>query len=434
MPNLVPGLLPRLEAHHLPGLETGPHTHHPFYEGYSLANLPASVCHWLGVPPFGIQPFAQEILDLFPGPFQHVILLLVDGLGLDRFGQFLQAGSEKNGPYTLWSRLMAEATLLPLTSIVPSTTSSALTTLWTGRTPAEHGVVGYEMWLKEYSMNVNMITQAPATYQGDAGSLRKAGFDPATFLSLPTLGPHLAANGVQAYAFQHFSIAHSGLSTMLFPQVIVNPFRTLSDLWVTLPAHQKTHSLERRERMVTYVYWGELDELSHRFGPQDERIDLEFASFTYLVGHFLDELKGLGRGDTLFLVTADHGHLSTPFYSNFELRNHPELASWLHILPSGESRLAYLYIKPGCEQRIRDYLDQALPGRFVMLPAEAVQRSGLLGSGRPHPRLADRIGDYVLIAQDGAYLWWPDKENFMLGRHGGLSSIEMQIPLFGLII
>ena len=431
MPNLVPAILPKLEAHRLPGLDTGPRTFHPYYEGYSLANIPASICHWLGVPTFGIQPLAREILDAFPGPFQHVILLLVDGLGLNRLGQFLQAGKEKNGRYSLWNRLLPNATLLPLTSIVPSTTSAAITTLWTGRTPAEHGVVGYEMWLKEYSVSANMITHSPATFQGDVGSLRKAGFDPATFLPVQTLGPHLLANGVQPFAFQHSSIAHSGLSTMLFPQVNVYPFRTLSDLWVTLPAHQKAHA---NEHMYTYIYWAELDELSHRFGPEDERIELEFANFTFLVSHFLDELKGYGRGDTLFLVTADHGHLHTPKYSNFELRNHPELAACLHMLPSGESRFTYLYARCGCEKKIRDYLDQVLPGRFALLPSEQVQQSGLLGGGRHHPRLADRIGDFVLIALDSAYLWWADKDNPLLGRHGGMSAIEMQIPLFGMII
>jgi len=430
MPNLVSSILPKLEAHRLPNLDTGLRTFHPYYEGYSLANIPASVCHWLGAPPFGIQPLANEILGAFPGPFQHVILLLVDGLGLNRFRQILRAGKEQNGRADLWNRLMAEATLLPLTSIVPSTTTAALTTLWTGRTPAEHGVVGYEMWLKEYNLSANMITHAPASFQGEVGSLRKAGFDPATFLPSPTLGPHLAANGVQTYAFQHMSIAHSGLSTMLLPQAHVYPYRTLSDLWVTLPAHQKSHA---GERMYTYIYWGELDELSHRFGPDNERTELEFANFTYLVGHFLNELKG-GRGETLFLMTADHGHLYTPKYATFDLRSHPELASCLHMLPSGESRFAYLFIKPGREQKIRDYLEQALPGRFVLLASETVRQAGLLGSGRPHPGLADRMGDYVLIAQDEAYLWWAEKENPMLGRHGGLSPIEMQIPLFGMVI
>jgi hypothetical protein len=434
MPNLVPAQLPTLEAHRIAGLETGQSTIHPYYEGRSLANLPASVCQWLGVPPFGAEALAPEIMAAFPGPFRHVIVLLVDGLGLDRFSQYLQAGQAESGNherFSLWSRLMEQATLLPLTSIVPSTTSAALTTLWTGRTPAEHGVVGYEMWLKEYGISANMITHAPASYLGEPGSLRKAGFDPLTFVPNPTLGPHLAANGVQPYAFQHFSIAHSGLTAMLFPQVALYPFRTLSDLWVTLPAHYQAHA---RERTYTYIYWSELDELSHRFGPGDERVELEFANFSFLVGHFLEALKGRTQGDTLFLVSADHGHLSTPRSDRLDLRSHPRLASWLHMLPTGESRLAYLYTRPGCEQNIREYLDQALPGKFVLLPSEQVLQSGLLGGGQTHPRLAERVGDFVLLAQDDAYLWWPDKDNFMLGRHGGLSAIEMEIPLFGMVI
>ena len=242
MPNLVPTLLPRLEAARLPGLDAGPKAVYPSYAGYSLANIPHSLCRWLGVPGFGIQPLAPEILDGYPGPFRHVVFLLVDGLGLNKLGQFLQAGKE-NERYALWNRLLGQGLLAPLTSIVPSTTTAALTTLWTGRTPAEHGVVGYEMWLKEYQMNANMILHAPASFQGDVGSLRRAGFDPETFLPVPTLGPHLAAHGVTTYAFQHMSIARSGLSTMLFPGVNVIPFRTLSDLWVSLPEGMDCHQL-----------------------------------------------------------------------------------------------------------------------------------------------------------------------------------------------
>jgi len=369
-------------------------------------------------------------MEAIPRTFRQVILLVVDGLGLDKLSRFVQAGRTGDARFTLWDKLLVEGTLLPLTSVVPSTTATALTSLWTGRTPAEHGVLGYEMWLKEYNLSANMITHTPASYRGDVGGLQRAGFDTATFLPVPTLGPHLAASGIRAHAFQHFSIAFSGLSAMLFPMVDVYPFQTLSDLWVSLPAHLKAHA---HERAFTYVYWGELDELSHRHGPNDLRVELEFANFTALVSYFIEELKG-GRGDTLLLMTADHGHLDTPKSPRFELRNHPELASCLHMLPTGESRFAYLHVKPGCERKVQDYLQRALPGQFVLLPSEAVRASGLLGGGRAHPGLADRTGDYTLIAQDSAYLWWANKENNMLGRHGGMSMIEMTIPLFGLVI
>lgn len=431
MPNLVSQLLPKLEANRLPGLDAGAQAFYPNYADQSLANLPASICRWLGVPQFGLPPVAEPILSAFDGPFRNVILLLVDGLGLGQFERFIEISQRATGRFNIWQRLLSQSTLAPLTSIVPATTSAALTTLWTGRTPAEHGVVGYEVFLKEYGLIANMITHSPSSFVGDVGGLKRAGFQAETFLPVPTLGPHLAAHGVHPYAFQHLSISRSGLSTMLFPGVTVLPYRTQSDLWVSVPAFLQNHP---SERMFTQVYWGELDELAHRFGPQDRRVDLEFANFSFLIEYFLNELQEHAHGDTLLLMTADHGHLHTPAYAHYELKNHPELASCLHMNPCGENRLAFLYLRPGKETQVREYIQNTFPGEFAVLPAEQVIASGLMGSGQPHPRLAERLGDLVLIAQGDAYLWWADKENLMLGRHGGMSRTEMLVPLLGMVI
>jgi hypothetical protein len=68
------------------------------------------------------------------------------------------------------------------------------------------------------------------------------------------------------------------------------------------------------------------------------------------------------------------------------------------------------------------------------LPAEQVLEAGLLGPGARHARLVDRIGDWVVVPQGNAYWWWADKENPLLGRHGGLSPLEMLVPYFSLIL
>lgn len=129
------------------------------------------------------------------------------------------------GQLPIFSELVQNGCLIPLTSIVPSTTSSALSSLWTGRSPAEHGIVGYEMWMKEYGMVVNTIVQAPMSYKNDFGSLVKAGFIPEEFIPFTTLGTHLAKHQVRSYAFQHYSISRSGLSKMLFKDTANQPFK-----------------------------------------------------------------------------------------------------------------------------------------------------------------------------------------------------------------
>ena len=58
----------------------------------------------------------------------------------------------------------------------------------------------------------------------------------------------------------------------------------------------------------------------------------------------------------------------------------------------------------------------------------------LFGPGTPHPRLSDRLGDLIVAAHDDAYLWWAEKENPLVGRHGGLSAEEMIVPLLSVAL
>jgi len=295
MPNRVAELLPRLEAQRLPGLETGNSCLLPDYSGTTLANLPASICRWLGVDPLGRPALPAEWLRLAASEhYQHVILLVVDGLGLSLFKRFYNSD-----PWASWIQAGA---LAPITSVSPSTTAAALTTLWTGYTPAEHGIIGFDLWLKEFGMVGNMIFHSPSAFSGDTGGLKRAGFQPETFLPVPTLGTHLTRQGVKVFSFQHNAIARSGLSTMLLPDVETLGYRTLTDLWVTLASVQDSLP---GERSYTYVYFGDLDELSHRYGPEDERVLLEFSAFTHLLERFLQKQSKKKRGDTLF---ASPGH------------------------------------------------------------------------------------------------------------------------------
>ena len=100
--------------------------------------------------------------------------------------------------------------------------------------------------------------------------------------------------------------------------------------------------------MYAWVYWGELDHLSHIYGPDDERTVAEFASFsTAFERLFLSRLSPELRRDTLVILTADHGQINTQKYSNYDLNHHPEFTRRLHLQPTGENRMAYLYLRPG---------------------------------------------------------------------------------------
>jgi hypothetical protein len=428
-------LLSQLRQHRLPGLDLGEEFIYPDYGGRSILNLPGSVCRWLGAQPFGAPeggtpPLAPELVaPLGERTFKRVILVLMDALALHRLQRWMADGTAP-----LWGELAqaGESVFAPLTSVVPCTTSAALTSLWTGRSPAEHGVAGYELWLKEYGVVANMILHGPISFKGSAGSLAQAGFSPESFLPLPTLGTHLAANGAQAYAFQNHSILHSGLSEMFFKDVRRSGFYTAADLWVNV---RRLVESRPQERLYLWVYWSELDTFGHRYGPDDERTAAEFAAFGQALERlFLEKLKPELRGDTLLILAADHGQVATTPDPYYQLRSHPNLARRLHLLPTGEHRLAYLYIRPGQMEAVRETLERTWPGGFKTLdPAFAVE-TGLFGPGTPHPRLLDRLGDLIALARGSAYLWWPDKDDHLLGRHGGLHPDEMLVPFLAAVI
>lgn len=423
MSDLRSTLLPLLQARRLPGLGTGPAAVYPAYDGYSLPNLPASICQWLGQPPLGAMPLAPAYLESLGKRYQHVIVTLVDGLGLNLFETFLEQAP--------WKNWLPDSLLAPLTSISPSTTATALTSLWSGVYPAEHGILGYELWLKEYGLIANMIQHSPTAFNGDVGGLQRAGFDPVRFLPVLRLGQHLSTGGVDVFALQPAAIARSGLSTMLLTGAEVVGYRNLSDLWVTLD-----QLLQRQRGKSTYatVYWSDVDELSHRFGPQDERVALEFETFSRTLQNFVSRLQKRARNDTLLVMLADHGQIPTPSNPRFELQRYPDLLADLVMAPSGENRLPYFFLRPGCEDHAREFIQKIWPDEFLIVPSADALSAGLFGPGQPYARVPERLGDWVLIPQGDAYMWWAPKENLLRGRHGGLSPQEMFVPFWAMEI
>lgn len=427
MIDLTPSYLPGLLHNKIADLDLSPGHVTPAYDGWSLLNIPGGIQQLLGLPA-GTQPLdglptmAPEILPAGAEPAQGVIMLVLDGLGLYTLQRCLGQGLG-----AVWQDLPGR--LYPLTSICPSTTTAALSTLWTGASTAAHGLAGYELWLMEYGVVANMVYLSPTSFANDPGGLSRSSFRPDSFLPVEALGTRLQAQDVKVYAFLHHSLARSGLSAMHLKQAAVIPFSTPADLSVKLRdlVDSKASS---GEKYYAYIYWGALDEFGHAYGPGDERIGLEFDAVSRSIGNVLLKTIENRRGAVRFILTADHGMVSTPKRSEYDLRTHPDLYKNLYIQPTGESRLMYLHARPGREQALLQYFEDHWPGDFRLYPSKKLVERGLFGPGLRHPRLLDRLGTWIAIANGSGYLWWVDKDNRLLGRHGGLLPEEMLVPFY----
>ncbi|HQE91644.1 MAG TPA: alkaline phosphatase family protein [Anaerolineae bacterium] len=397
----------------------------PRYEGLSVGNLAATVGQALGVTlPGVLPPLRGDLLDGLLDGVQRVVLVVIDALG---WGQLQDVMSRR--PDLVFHRLAAQGRLWPITTTFLSTTNSVLSTLHTGRPPLEHGLLAYSMFLREWQMAVESISFS-TILRPFTGTLAEWGFEAEKFLPVPALGQLLAAQDVASYALTLDGFVKTPLSLMHNRGMQdVFGYATASDFWLML-----RRILEQRPgRSFVSAYWNAVDTLAHRLGPLDESGDAEIVSLALLMEEiFLNRLAPAARAGTLLLLTADHGQITTPPGSAILLDRHPALLDALFVPPLGESRVPFFYIRDGRYEMVRQYLDEHFSHQFVFLSQDEVLRSGLLGPGIPYAEVPHRLGDIVGIAIGDAYFARAEellKKQPMLGRHGGLTSQEMLVPL-----
>jgi hypothetical protein len=399
----------------------------PRYDGYSIANLPATFASILGaqMPMHSAPPLPAELWRDLARNARRIVFVLMDALGYRRFCRALEAEA---GPG--WRPLVERGRFFPLTSVFPSTTVAALSSLWTGLAPSQHGYLGTFLFLREYGAVAQMISLKLAV-KGAPEQLVGMGLEPEKFLPAPNVVEVFKSGGVSVYDVTPYHLARGGLTRILHRGVDRNqvvPFVAASDMWVRL-RRLLDAECGGDQPMYVYAYHAPLDGISHLYGPADEALDAELRAFAYSMrANFLDRLSPQAAKGTLLVISADHGQVVTPKPSAIVLHKQPVWQD-LVMMPTAEARAAYAYVRAGRMQAVRDALTRDLPGKLVAVDTRQALDAGLWGPGPLHSEALSRLGDLLLLATGDGYL--ADSTGQMpefLGMHGGLTAEEMLVP------
>ncbi|MGD8908461.1 MAG: alkaline phosphatase family protein [Chromatiales bacterium] len=377
----------------------------PDYSGGSIVNLMASLQAGLSGEKHAYPPLRQLSPDEV-GRHRQVILWIIDGLGYD----YLTAHADA---------LHLNAALAGcMTSVYPPTTASAVTTFLTGEAPQQHGITGWFVYFRELG---SILTVLPGRARYGGSGYGAGGIDAAKLLAHRAFVDRI---GVESYTLSpayivdsEFNRAHLGASTPI-------GFNSLQEMC------DKLLELGRRQgRRFIYLYWPELDTIGHHAGIWSEQAA---SHLRQLDQAFQRMCEGLQGSDTLLLVCADHGQIDTRPEQALLLDDYPELQKSLVLPLCGEPRSAYCYLRPGYESLFDETVSKRFRGLANLYPSSSLIEQGWFGLGAPHPRLAERIGDRVLLMQKRASLkdWLAQEKPFqMIGTHGGLSREELWVPL-----
>ena len=368
----------------------------PDYAGGGLVNLMASIALSRGGKAAHAPLRNLELTEA-----RNVVLLIIDGLG-DRLLMQRAAGGE-----------LARRRRGTMTSVFPSTTASAITTSYTGRTPLEHGLTG---WFTYFSEAGCVAAALPFRSRGDNLPLQER-IAPEKIYTAPSFFESLP---VRSIVVTHRDIIDSQYNVRHCRGAERKAYSTLDELVAGVEAAVKSSD----ERKFVYTYWPDYDATSHVHGCEGAEAMAKVAEVDAAFGKLLRRLSGT---DSLVIATADHGFLDCPREDCLELPS--ALASQLRFPLCGERRVVFCYVNsPDFLPRARDWLGD----RAEVLPSREFAAEGWFGTGAPHPLFAERIGDVAILMKDGYTLkdWLPGEPRHLhIGNHGGASEDEMTIPI-----
>lgn len=416
-PSVDAELVSLLRAHPKVGLPI------PAYEGRCVANLAVSIFQAAGRDRRGGPPLSPPLaasVDPFhgrraPGP---IVQFLIDGLGFGRFLEWTERTAGERG--ATWARLAR-----PITTVFPTTTTTALCSISTGTPPGRHGLVGYRQYLPRYGVVADMLKMAPAGF-GANESLIGPNWKPSDVSGAPTL----FRRGLRASALSRDRFVNSGFTRLLYDGAAYVPYATAADL-----AHELHRLLSaRRPPDAVFVYWDELDTIQHLRGPSPSLFDLELSHLAALVEYVGAHLSAGRRAATSLLVTGDHGQVLSLPSSRIELDTLPDVVAEMSRPLSGDRRAGFLSARPGRLPQLVSALRPHLPAGYRIVPVDEAVESELFGPPPFHPELTQRLGDILVLLPSPAALTYrppgvarPTRD--LLGAHGGLEPEELIVPL-----
>lgn len=321
---------------------------------------------------------------------RQVVLLVLDGLGANQLAERRPLAP-----------CLGELEGGTITTVAPSTTATALTSIATGLTPGEHGIVGYRFPVHGEMLN----TLRWSTPGGDA----RTRIAPRDLQRVPAfLGASVPTVVRAEFATSGFSGAHLHGARHV-------GYRTVSTLLVEV-----RRLLAAGERFV-YAYYDGIDKVAHEYGLADH-YDAELGFVDRLVG----DVRSVLPPDAVLLVTADHGQVHV---GDNVRRLDPSILPLL-AQQSGEGRFRWLHARAGAAAELLAATREAHGAEAWVAPVAEVVAQGWFGPGVT-PAARGRLGDVALAARDRVSFDDPADTGIydLVSRHGSLTADEMLVPL-----
>ena len=353
----------------------------------------------------------------------HVIVLILDGFGHDLFMYATERYPMKN-----LGSLLRESAYFPITSVFPSTTATALFTVYMGLQPVEHEIIGYTQYIRELGTVCNMLSMSPIGNRKN--DLISAGWMPEPLKGRKSFAKRISDSGTASFIYLPNMIKESGMSKITAAETTLRSYYSTSHMFTSIARDVK----EARGKSIHIGYVPSVDTMSHKVGSRTEETALELESIFYNI----DMLKeSVISTNTTLLISADHGHVNVGTSNLFDISKDRELYNTFRAPVVGDARAAFLRIRCGSMDEARNHLIERYGENYEIFNSLEMLKEGYFGDRKENTNINDRFGDLIMVPRrnigiiDSNLTFLDPKMSHdnMVGMHGGLLMEEMIVPL-----
>jgi predicted AlkP superfamily pyrophosphatase or phosphodiesterase len=356
---------------------------------FGLADITNSIFNSLSVP--------ETIDSLSLGSAENrEVLILIDGMGqdaIDKYGDQFPIFDELKQVKKVYTNF-------------PSTTATSLSTLGTGVLPGVHGMLGYTV-------------RVPRSDNRLLNALKwDERVDPVMWQKVPTLFERAVLAGVSVTHVAAKRYEGSG-----FTQAALRGAKYVGANGVDEMATAVSAALKLQPSFV-YTYLNTLDSAGHSDGVGSDK----WLTALQQVSEFITKVKQLAPVGTRIWVTSDHGMVNST--ERVILGQDNKLLENVTLI-GGEPRARHIYIKEGAALETITQWQEFFGNKARILSKDTAIKDGLFGPVVTEDS-HDRLGDLIAIANNDLILVDPARvreESSMVGHHGGVTDIEVEIPL-----
>ena len=323
-----------------------------------------------------------------------VVMLVLDGLGWDQLQE-----------YAHLAPTLSSMEGRSIHTVAPTTTATALSSITTGLTPGEHGLVGYRIALGGDVMNVLRWSVGEQQVRRSHPPREVQGFEPFLGEEVPV-------------------VAQGELQNSSFSEAHLRGCRPVGWRAASSIAVEAAAQVRAGERFV-YCYYNGVDKIAHERGF-GEFYDAELRYSDRLVA---DILEAVPPG-TAVLVTADHGQVQVG-----DRIVHPSDDLLGRVTrQSGEGRFRWFHCAPHDVDALVEAAEAEVGDTAWIVTREQMLDDAWFGA-TVAPPIQRRLGDVALVAREPvSYYEESDSGPYeLVCRHGSLTSAEVNVPLVAAI-